>query len=94
MLQRNSTLEELDLSINKQVSDTAAFFIAEGLKQNHSIRVLNLAGCDIGDKGVKSLGDAVVENDSLKKLDLYGNEGITERGLSALTESLKTIIVD
>ncbi len=41
---------------------------------------------------MKSLGDALVENDSLKELDLWGNDidGIIERGLSALTECLKT----
>ncbi len=89
MLQRNITLEELILSYNDQVSDSGAFFIAEGLKQNYSLRVLNLAECGIGDEGVKSLSDAPMENDSLKKLYLHGNDGITERGLSVLTECLK-----
>ncbi len=52
--------------------------------------MLILRRCGIGDEGVKSLGDALVENDSLKELDLRYNGGITERGLSALTECLKT----
>ncbi len=90
MLQRNSTLEVLHLSGNDQVSDTGAFFIAESLKRNSSLRELNLGRCGIGDEGVKSLSDALVENDSLKRLDLDSNDGITERGLSALTECLKT----
>ncbi len=90
MLQRNSTLEELYLHRNDQVSDTGAFFIAEGLKQNSSLRELVLRGCGIGDEGVKSLGGALVENDSLKELHLWDNDGITERGVSALTECLKT----
>ncbi len=90
MLQRNSTLEVLWLSYNDQVSDTGGFFIAEGLKQNSSLRVLDLRWCGIGDKGVKSLGDVLVENDSLKELYLYNNDGITKRGHSVLTECLKT----
>ncbi len=89
MLQRNSTLEVLDLSFNHEVFDTGAVFIAQGLKQNSSLRVLNLDRCCIGDEGVKSLGEALVKNDSLKKLSLWANNDISEQGLSVLTEGLK-----
>ncbi len=89
MLQRNSTLEVLDLSINCKVSDNGAFFIAQGLKQNVSLRVLCLDYCGIGDEGVESLSEALVENDSLQELWLRDNDGISERGLSVLTECLK-----
>ncbi len=89
MLQRNSTLEALSLPHNDQVSDTGAFFIAEGLKQNSSLSAFELRWCGIGDEGVKSLGDALVENVSLKRLDLCDNDDITERGFSALTECLR-----
>ncbi len=88
MLQRNSYLEALDLYGNPVVSDTGAIFIAQGLKQNSSLRVLNVGSCRIGDEGVKSLSEALVENDSLKELELWGNR-ITQQGLSVLTECLK-----
>ncbi len=88
MLQRNSTLEFLELYSNPEVSDTGAFFIAQGLKQNSSLRMLKLNGCGIGDEGVKSLGEALVENDSLKQLHLQRNDSISEQGLSVLTECL------
>ncbi len=89
MLRRNGTLEILNLSFNEKVSDTGAFFIAQGLEQNSSLRELNLQCCRISDKGVESLGEALVENNSLKKLRLGANSGISERGLSVLTECLK-----
>ncbi len=71
------------------MSDTGAFFIAQGLRQNSSLRKLDLIDCCIGDEGVKSLGEALVENDSLKELRLAGNNSISEQGLSVLTECLK-----
>ncbi len=51
--------------------------------------MLDLYNCGIGDEGVKSLGEALVENDSLKELRLLDNDSISERGLSVLTECLK-----
>ncbi len=89
MIQKNSTLESLDLSANPEVSNTGAFFISQGLKQNSSLRELDLRYCDIGDKGVKSLSEALVENDSLKEMELWGNDKISERGLLILTVCLK-----
>lgn len=88
MLQRNRTLEVLELSDNDQVSDTGALFIAEGLKSNSSLRELKLNRCCIGDAGLQSLGCALAENDSLLELELMGN-CMSERGVSALTEGLK-----
>ncbi len=80
MLQKNSTLEVLGLSVNPQISDTGAAFIAEGLKQNSSLRVLALGYCSITDEGVSSLSDALVVNDSLKKLDVTGVGGAAMLG--------------
>ncbi len=73
MLQRNSTLKVLDLSVNPQLSDTGVAFIAEGLKQNSSLRVLKLGHCRIGGEGLGSLSDALVVNHSLKELYLWNN---------------------
>ncbi len=89
MLQRNSTLEVLDLSDNRRLSDAGAFFIAEGLKRNSSLKELNLCSCRIGDHGVKLLGEALVENDSLSELGLRGNL-MSESGLTLLLEHLKS----
>ncbi len=89
MLQRNSTLELLLLANNPELSDAGAIFIAQGLKLNSSLKGLSLHSCGIGDEGVKSLGEALVENDSLKQLELGANSGISGQGLSVLTECLK-----
>ena len=89
MLQRNSTLKVLNLTRNGQVSDTGASFIAEGLKENTSLRTLSLCFCNIRDEGVMSLGEALVMNTSLKILNLFRNNDITEQGVSVLIECLK-----
>ncbi len=86
---RNNTLEFLDLSGNPEVSDAGAFCIAQGLKQNSSLLRLDLYSCGIGDEGVKSLGEALVENDSLKVLQLWHNDDISESGILVLTKCLK-----
>ncbi len=89
MLHKNTALEALHLSWNGQVTDTGAFFLAEGLKHNSSLRVLYLGRCGITDEGVKSLGDALLVNGSLRWLWLGGNAAITQDGLMVLTDCLK-----
>ncbi len=89
MLQKNSALKVMNLYWNSEVSDTGAIFIAEGLKQNSSLRELILGSCNIGDEGVESLGEALVENGSLKELGLWHNHRTSEQGLSLLATCLK-----
>ncbi len=89
MLQGNSTLEVLDLSFNPNVSDTGAFFIAQGLKQNSSLRVLGLRSCNISNEGAKSLGEALMKNHSLQELVLEYNDRISEQELAVLRMCLK-----
>jgi Ran GTPase-activating protein (RanGAP) involved in mRNA processing and transport len=45
MLQRNKTLKELNLSYNEALSDNAASFIIEGLKNNTTLKILYLMEC-------------------------------------------------
>ncbi len=92
MLQRNSTLKDLDLSFNPDVSDTGAIFIAQGLKQNSYLRVLKLDSCHISDEGVESLGEALVKNDSLKKLSLWDFRGTSVRRLSECLKANRGLV--
>jgi len=78
MLQYNSTLKELDLSLAK-ISDIGMTKLAAGLKNNNSLEQLGLRYCIVGDKGAKAIGSLLKTNSSLKDIDLYnnniGNEG-------------------
>ena len=88
MLQRNKTLTELDLSGNRSVSDTGAFFIAEGLILNTSLRTLQLSGCGISAEGAKFISGALEINTSLKVIDLGDNE-LRDTGFGYLANALK-----
>ena len=88
MLQRNNTLTELDLSYNSGVSDTGAFFIAEGLKLNTALRALWLSRCGISAEGAKFISGALEINTSLKVIGLGRNE-LGDTGIGYLANALK-----
>ena len=88
MLQRNKTLTKLDLSWNRGVSDTGAFFIAEGLKLNTSLKTLRLSLCGISAVGAMLISGALRINTSLKVIDLARNE-LGDTGVGYLANALK-----
>ena len=88
MLQSNSTLMELVLTGNSGVSDTGAFFIAEGLKLNTSLRALWLSQCGFGAEGAKFISGALEINKSLKVIGLALNE-LGDTGVGHLAIALK-----
>ena len=73
MLKRNQTLRYLNLSDNDGVTDTGAFFIAEGLEVNTSLRALWLSVWDSA-KAVESISQALTVNTTLKALGLSWND--------------------
>ena len=73
MLKKNRTLTSINLSRNDGISDQNVVSIAKGLRNNHSIKCLNLRWCDIHDLGMKSLTDCLMVNDSLEELILWHN---------------------
>ncbi|XP_038149964.1 NLR family CARD domain-containing protein 3-like [Cyprinodon tularosa] len=81
----SSNLTELDLSHN-DLPDSGVELLAEGLKSLHcKVELLNLAGCQVTEKGCDSLASALKSNkvSKLKKLDLsYNHSG--DNGLSVL----------
>ena len=88
MLQRNKTLAKLDFSENRGVSDTGAFFIAEGLKLNTSLRTLRLSRCGMSAEGAKFISGALEVNTSLTVIDLARNE-LGDTGVGYLANALK-----
>ena len=88
MLQRNKTLTLLDLRLNRGVSDTGVFFIAEGLKLNTSLRTLRLSWCGISAEGAEFISGALEINSSLKVIDLAHNV-LGDTGVGYLAYALK-----
>ena len=89
VLEMNGSLEELNLSGNRAVTDIGLMALGESLKRNRGLKTLNLSHCRIDDQGMKSLASALEMNGSLEELDLSGNVAITGIGHMALGESLK-----
>lgn len=85
----NSSLEKLDISDNI-LEDKGVSHIAEALKHNNKLKELWISLCGITDKGAASLASALSVNNSLKMLQMGGllNAGLTEGGLSIVTQSL------
>jgi hypothetical protein len=70
-----------------EFEDGAIAELASGLKQNSSLCMLNVNGCDIGDAELAVLIDAVESHPSLKTLSLNWNGG-QEHALVALGKVL------
>ena len=75
MLQKNKSLQTLDLQFNDPLSDCGALYIAEGLRHNAVLSKLDLDGCGITTMGAKALAQALTVNTSLHSLNLsYYND--------------------
>lgn len=65
------------------ITDAGAAFLADALKNNHTIEELYLHYTFVNDKGLAHLLEMLGQNKTLKKLEL-GNSGITEGGIQAI----------
>lgn len=74
----NSAIERISLAYNR-IGNNGACQIANILRvRNSPIREINLHNCGIGDNGACIIANALVENTTLRKMDLSSNE-IRER---------------
>lgn len=83
LLAQTRTLASLDLSCNHLLAHGVRF-IADGMRSNLSLVHLRMAGCFIGLTGLTYLTSSLVDNDTLRSLDLsrihssedsFGEEG-------------------
>jgi Ran GTPase-activating protein (RanGAP) involved in mRNA processing and transport len=71
----STTLQVLNLSLNRGVTIEGIELLARGLQANSSLREMDLQDCDIGNAGLLKLGEALVENSTLEILRLGDDEG-------------------
>ena len=73
-LEHNTSLEELDLSGNSQLtesdSEAVGCAIERMLNVNRTLKVLNLSGCNVTDRIVKHILTGLTKNTSLVTLDI------------------------
>ena len=70
------------------VGDDGLQTIFNSLKQNNTLKILNISFCGMTDAGVPSLAKAMNINTTLERLSIYGNDTITDNGLTCLMEVL------
>ena len=89
MLNSTSIVSALYLYGNP-IGDKGLQTIFNTLKQNKTLKLLNIAGCGMTDTGIASLADALKSNNTLETLYINGNNEITDKGLTCLTEVLSS----
>ena len=70
------------------LDDDHAAVLAEVIKTNSTLTLLNLSNSSIGDDGVAALAKAIKKNSTLTELNLSGNT-IGVEGVTALSEAIK-----
>ncbi|XP_066512860.1 ribonuclease inhibitor-like [Hoplias malabaricus] len=89
VLSSGSTLKELDLS-NNDLQDSGVKELCDGLKSPLcKPETLGLAQCRLGKQSCEHLRSVLLENSSLKKLDLSKND-LQDSGVKELCDGLKS----
>ena len=88
VLKSTSVVSELLLPHNNPIGDEGLRAIFDALKQNETLKYLDVSYCDMSDAGVASLADALKSNNMLEKLHINGNRAVTENGMTSLIEVL------
>ena len=87
LLNNTSIVSKLWLGDNP-IGDLGLQSIFNILKVNKTLKWLSVARCSMTDTGVASLASALNTNNTLETLHIYGNDAITENGLTCLVEVL------
>ena len=85
-LTENTTLVTLDASFNL-FGDNGAIKVARLINRS-SIQVLDISSCHVREKGIVAIASALTANNTLKKLNLYSPDLISEHSERELTKML------
>nr|XP_055062409.1 LOW QUALITY PROTEIN: NACHT, LRR and PYD domains-containing protein 12-like [Misgurnus anguillicaudatus] len=89
LISNPSHLRELNLSDNKQISDSGVKLISDVLKNpNCKLEKLKLLCCDVTDEGCAALASALRSNSHLRDLDLTYNK-LSDSGVKLICDGLK-----
>ena len=87
VLNNTSIVSELWLYGNP-IGDKGLQTIFNSLKQNNTLKILNVSDCGMTDAGVPSLAEAMNINITIEELYIFGNNAITDNGLTCLVKVL------
>ena len=89
MLQVNKSLQTLTLEGNGEIGNLGAFYIAEGIARNATLKILNISKCGITSTGAEHIAQALIKNKVLKNLNLKENN-LLDVGIILLAKALKS----
>ena len=89
MLNSTSIVSKLFL-YNNPIGGKGLQTIFNALKQNKTLKCLNIDRCGMTDTEMASLADALKSTNTLERLYINGNKEITDKGLTCLTEVLSS----
>jgi len=89
-----SSIKSINLQ-NNQLDDKCMKSLGELLQNNESeIEEINISENNITDKGMEILFPYLIKNKTLKSLNVFGNEGITEKSIPFLIELVEKSFID
>eukprot|EP01028_Stygiella_incarcerata_P003789 TRINITY_DN1789_c0_g1_i1.p1 TRINITY_DN1789_c0_g1~~TRINITY_DN1789_c0_g1_i1.p1 ORF type:complete len:389 (+),score=79.19 TRINITY_DN1789_c0_g1_i1:42-1169(+) len=88
-LERNTSLQILDLSGNDNISVEGWSVIARGLEINKSLKILKLDKCGIGPESAAKIGEMFARNKALLKIQLIDNVDIGDEGAIQIAKGLE-----
>jgi hypothetical protein len=88
LLEENGVLQALDLSLQRRRLDLSILSPALANNNNSVLKRLNLANTNLHDSDIQSLADALVQNLTLRDLNLSANMQVTVDGLVYFAERL------
>lgn len=77
LIQSHCGMSYLDISFSKSFDDYCTTLLAETLKYNAHLILLQLRGCNISSKGVHAIAEMLLSNNTLEWLDLEENSFTT-----------------
>ena len=87
MLQVNRSLQILNFKGNTEIGDLGAFYIAEGLKRNSSVKILNISDCGLTAKGAELIANMLGKNKAVQTLKINRNN-LSDVGIISLAHAL------
>ena len=88
ILKSNTSVTKVYLNRNKEIGDEGAKALAEALKVNKAVEVLQLGDCGIGNGGAAALAEALRSNTSLTVLYLGDNKRIGKHAKQLLRDAV------
>ena len=84
----NTSNNETFGKLSKGIGDRGAKLLSKGITKTKTLRVLHIAGNNIGPSGITAIANALVNNTSLKELNMNHNNEVGQDGAKAIAKAI------